>query len=323
MVDVVFHVGAHKCATTSIQSGLARRRSIMGGEVCAELQDLVRLVGRGAGAGVSLESVVDGLCRQIELHADRSRIVFSDEYILGGMPGLRWSFYPNAGLAREAIEGVARRFKTSVFLQSRETVSYLRSSYRFRVRLGLKLSYLSFLETYELDSISWSKLGATLFDGAAYDWRALPIERLREPVGSASVLEALDFVVPGWEFASAPLRAANASEGPLMRAILLVLNRAGEKIDYRLRREIGAVAHAAEPMIGTTDEKAASDVISQALASVSISLEPRMVNMIRAQFDEERQSDGALNRLLTARFAPDYETFVARYAPPVLAPAAF
>ncbi len=332
MVEVVFHVGAHKCATTAIQAGLGRiaasdpcivyvppsRRGGAGAPPGAEraqaLHDLVRLVGRGEEAALPLDGVVDGLCRLIEAHGDRERIVFSDEYILGGMPGLRWSFYPRAGLAREAIEGVGRRFPTRVLLQSRETAGYLKSSHQFRVRMGMTLGYAGFLEAYDLSSISWEKLGATLFDGAAYEWRVLPIEWLGDDGRAADVGEILRFVAPGLD--EAPLDAPNASSGPLMRAATLVFNRARKSLDTRPDGPVALALSGAEADIADASETEANAMIERVFTDCGLKAGDRLVNMIRLHFEEERAPSGFLQKLLMERFAPDYAAFLARYAAP-------
>lgn len=330
MVEVVFHVGAHKCATTSIQRGLealaAETPSLVyvppsranapgaGGEPpCPELTAFTSLLRKAAPEGATRQSVVDGLCRLIESHAGKRRIVFSDEMMIGGMPGLAWKFYPRADVTRAVIDEVARRFPVSVLLQSRESASYLRSCHQFRVRFGMTLGYLPFLERFDLGSVSWTRLGRSLFDGAAFEWRVLPIEHLSDPDRAGEVAAALRLVSPDWDASERPLGVVNISNGPLMRAATLVLQRAGRKFDTRPRARVASALAAIEAEAASLGADAANALIVETLARVKLKVDPRIANMIRLQAEEERLSGGSLHRLLVERYAEDYAGFVSRY----------
>ena len=327
MVEVVFHIGAHKCATSSVQQGLAayaarldhlgyvppaRAAAISEGvEPDPALKALVRFVARGDGPDEA--AVADGLSRMIETKG-KPRVVVSDEYMLGPMPGMSWRFYPRAEALRGVIERMSRRFETSVFLQSRETAAYLKSCHRFRVRFGLALGYDAFLDRFELESISWERLGRTLFAGAPYRWRTLPFETLVDPTRGATTADALRFVLPEWGLADVPLASANPSFAPLMRAATLVFRRAGVHVPNALAGRPAKALNAVEAAVAAAETDAAVALLREALAQARMPSDEQTARMILTQFDEERAPDGHLQALLRERFAADYAAFVEGYA---------
>lgn len=328
MVEVVFHIGAHKCATSSVQQGLASyaertpglaylpptrpSERTEGREPNPQLKALIRLAGRDDGPSVG--AVVEGLVRLIEAEAGCERIVISDEYMLGPMPGLGWRFYPRAAALREALDGVARRFKVSVFLQSREPAAFLKSCHRFRVRFGLTLGYDAFLDRFALDTLSWTALGKTLFEGAGFDWRVLPLETLVDPARAEATAAALRFVLPAWDLADVPLASANPAFGPLMRAATLVLRRAGVHVPNALAGRPARVFGALDATIGAAEAEAAVAMIRGALDAARLPADETLAWLIHAQYLEERAPDGRLQALLKDRFAQDYASFRAAYA---------
>lgn len=330
LVEVVFHIGAHKCATTSVQRGLAAhaardaslayvppaRPQSPNDEAIAEpaLKSLIRLVGREAAPWPERQHVIDGLCRMIEAKAGARRVIISDEYMLGPMPGLGWRFYPRADELRAVLDGVAERFPTSVFLQSRESASFLLSCWRFRVRFGMTVGYEEFLERFDLGSVSWARLGRTLFDGAAYRRRVLPFETLIDPARAPETAEALRFLVPEWDVAATPLSAVNPSNGPLMRAATLILQRAGVRIPTPPRGRPAQLLTAIEAEVAAAGAEAGADLIRRTLGRVRIQIDVELARTVFDAFMEER-SEHPSQAGPRARFAPDYAAFLASYAP--------
>lgn len=335
MVEAVFHIGAHKCATTTIQAGLAalsrmrdnfayvpqhdpRARPPAEGDEA--VRAMVRLVRRGRPGTAAGQSVADGLCRMIERRADvwgsggPERVVVSDENMLGAMPGIDWSFYPDAATVRWVLDEVAARFPTSVLLQSREPAALLRSCHQFRVRRGMTLSLLGFLERFDLASASWSRLGETLFDGARYRRRVLPIEALADPSRAGEIGAALDFVVPGWSLAGAPLGVANPADSPLMRAAATSFERFGMTLQGARKARIARALAAIEDDLPDLPATEANALLRRTLGPFGLRLPAGGGNLIRRQLDEERRKPGSLHRLLVERFADDYAAFRERYA---------
>ncbi|MET0314056.1 MAG: hypothetical protein ABW275_06645, partial [Hansschlegelia sp.] len=234
MVDVVFHIGAHKCATTSLQIGLRQVSDadpslayISPGTRADAVVAFTAYMWANRQDKGTQRTIVDKFLTAIAEHEDKARIIFSNENMLGPMPGMRWKFYPRAPIVREILEQVAQRYPTSVFLQSRETASFLRSCYQFRVKSGMSMSYLQFLERFALKSARWERLGKILFDSAPYKWSVMPIEHLKSPEHAESVQERIRFLAPGWDLEKRPMPATNSAVPPLARAAAVVLRRAG------------------------------------------------------------------------------------------------
>lgn len=325
MVGVVFHIGAHKCATTSVQRGLAAHAARDAGLLYVPparaqrpndaakpdpaLRSLIRFIARETSPRPTREAVVDGLCRLVEANLGRRRIVLSDEYMLGPMPGAGWRFYPRAAELASALDGVARRFPTSVFMQSRESASFLLSCWRFRVRFGMTETYDAFLRKFDLDSVSWARVGRALFDGAAYRWRMLPFETLTDAGRAAETAEALRFLVPDWDLSESPLPYANPSNGPLMRAATLVLQRAGIRIPTPPRGRPAQLLTAAEAEILDAGAEAGSGIIRRTLDRVRIEIDSELARDVHDAFLLER-SDHPAQAGLRARFAADYAEFL-------------
>lgn len=329
LVEVVFHVGAHKSATTSVQRGLealaARRPGLAyvgpigrdGPDATNRaLADFVDFTRRARGHAHDAGGVADGLCRLIEAHRDASRLVISDENILGGMPGVARRFYPRSAEVRTVLDAVASRFPTSAFLQSRETVGFLESCRRFRVMQGAPASRTSFLETFDLDSASWASLGASLFDGARYRWRVLPIERLADPARRRETEADLSFLVPRWDLAETPLESVNVSRGPLVRAALLALNAAGDAPARPLRNAITRSLSPLEAAVARADPEAAVAMISAAFAEAGRPVETGFARIVHGRLGEETSGGPNLTETQAARLADDYAGFLARYAAP-------
>lgn len=329
LVDVVFHIGAHKSATTAVQRGLealaARRPGLAYvGPIGRDgpdgtnrpLADFVDFTRRAKGHAHDAGGVADGLCRLIEAHRGASRLVISDENILGGMPGVARRFYPRSAEIRAVLDAVASRFPTSVFLQSRATAGFLESCRRFRVMQGAPASLASFLETFDLTSASWASLGGVLFDGAKFRWRVLPIERLADPARRQETEADLSFLVPGWRLDETPLENVNVSRGPLLRAALLALNLAGEAPARPLRSAIARSLSRLEAAVARADPEAAAAMISAAFAEAGRPVETGFARIVHAHFGDEKSGASGLSDAQVARLAEDYAAFLARYAAP-------
>lgn len=327
MTEVIFHIGAHKCATTAVQRGLAAvaaKRPDLAyvgpigregpDETSRPLADFIDFSRRSKGRALTREKVVDGLARLIEAHRGASRLVISDENILGGMPGVARRFYPRSEEVRGVLDAVAARFPTRVFLQSRETGRFLESSRRFRVMQGAPASRAGFRESFAFASVSWAALGAVLFDGAGYAWRALPIERLADPARRAETAADLDFFVPGWSLDETPLEAANVSRGPLVRAALLALNLAGQAPRLPLRNAITRRLAPLEEPVARADPEAAMAMIRTAMAEAGVAVDAAFARQVHERMLDESRPDDAFDAEEAARFAADYAAFVSKYA---------
>lgn len=327
MTEVVLHIGAHKCATTAVQRGV---EALAGGrpdlayvgpigrdgpdERSRPLADFVDYARRAKGHGLTGEGVADGLCRLVEAHRGARRIIVSDENILGGMPGVARRFYPRSEEVRRVLDIVAARFRTSVFLQSRETGAFLESCRRFRIMQGAPANRAGFFAGFESGSVSWAVLGATLFDGAAFAWRVLPIERLADPAQDARTAADLGFLVPGWSLGETPLESVNVSRGPLVRAALLALNLAGEAPARPLRNAIARRLATLEEPLARADREAAAAMIAAALGEAGLAVDADFARRVHELLVEERGPAEGAGADEAKRFADDYAAFIARYA---------
>lgn len=277
------------------------------------LKSLIQLVGRETQPRPAREAVVDALSRLIEANEARRRIVLSDEYMLGPMPGVGWRFYPRAEELAAVLAAVARRFPTSVFMQSRESASYLLSCWRFRVRFGMTETYDEFLEKFDLGSLSWGRVGRSLFDGAAYRWRVLPFETLADASRAEETAAAMRFLLPQWNLGETPLPAVNLSNGPLMRAATLVLQRAGLKIPTPPRGRPAQLLAAIEPEVAASGPETGAALVAGTLGRVRIGVDGPLARAIYDAFLGER-TEHPMQAALRERFAPDCVAFRENWA---------
>lgn len=106
-----------------------------------------------------------------------------------------------------------------------------------------------------------------------------------------------------------------------MRAATLVLQRAGKRFDTRPRARVAQALNAIDGSVAGAEPEAANALIGEALATVKLESDPRIVNMVRLQAEEEQLSGGNLHKLMVERYAEDYAGFVARYVDRAPAPA--
>lgn len=293
---VIWHIGAHKCATTSFQTALS--------EECKKHEDVLLI------APKSPDPVVDTLRRYIWEAVDhfdtssliklitetrKQRIIISDENLLGKMPGLSRGFYPRSHLLRNIIDETGRSFETTVLVQSRETSSYLKSCHKFRLSTGLGMDYAEFLQFLDLSSFRWSNLGKTMFDDAPYRTLVLPIEEAGNP---SSVYSIFDAILPGSDRKSLPRE--NISIPREIETLALLCNRSGHKLS---RPDI----------LRVTKRWQSGDVsLQQALEEIG--------NHIPVEFEKIalsaplEDSDRSLDSMISNYFKHDYRKFLDTYA---------
>ena len=324
MTEIVLHVGAHKCATTSLQrslQSLAQRDSCIHYRDSNRLDPLQRTITQAVlnGAdGQHRQEVADAILKTAAASRGIKRFILSNENFLGRMLGLDWQFYPNVDILRDIIDRIAARAPTRVLLQSRESASYLRSSYQFRVRNGLRLSYDQFLQRCDLGGLSWLRLGDTLLHGADFRWRVLPIENLRGSERQNSLDRTARFLHPDWELQADDFPQENATRGTLVRCVTLHLNKMGcpmpaakwafeqtlTQLESTLLAHLSA-GHPAAPLLLQSFQ-------DQGLA---IGLNPCRAIVHDFAFSLHNEP-GQLEEFLRAGFAADYAGFLARYVAP-------
>lgn len=176
-----FHVGAHKTATTYIQSRLRSNRQQLlsegidfidlwagGGAERAYRKKYRRLIEKDDVDDAALSDLSDDLRELVAERArdDHSLIVLSYENILGDFDlSKRGAPYPNA---QHAIRHVVRAFsgwKVKVFLSIRSLDRFLESSYVQRVVTRRETRrFAKYLAMIDVESFSWQPLVNSLND---------------------------------------------------------------------------------------------------------------------------------------------------------------
>lgn len=232
MAEIVLHIGAHKCATTSVQDALDQKhgpgRLIRVRGKMEPIQD--SLVQLGEPKPLPVDAALDCIRTMLRDHPGLDRYVISNENILGRMLGLDWAFYPNAAHVRDFLDRVAEEAHLTVLLQTREPASLLRSSYYFRKHKGLVEDYGQFLDRLALEDLSWHGLLRTLFDEARFDWQVLPVDWLRDPAHARAKRAFFRALDPDWDIEAAPLPRSNESRDVVLTAFLEVVAPMGVKI---------------------------------------------------------------------------------------------
>ena len=139
------HIGAHKTATTYVQSRLWQEREALGshGVAIAPHADVRRLASnrldsaealRGAAFGLAARAASRGLRRIIETAGAADTLIVSDENLAGPIATVEQDcgMYPNVGRRTEALLRGLDGHEATVFLSVRAYPSFFDSVYAYR-----------------------------------------------------------------------------------------------------------------------------------------------------------------------------------------------
>ncbi|MBI2896011.1 MAG: hypothetical protein HYY06_20805 [Deltaproteobacteria bacterium] len=245
--QLVFHLGAHRAGSSTIQGTLERRRD--------------ELDARGVGVFVRRDLAADALMRPLlAIHrgslralpsvwplvrAPGSTVVISEESLLGLMPGRRGaSFYPGHVRAIRGLRWLARFFDVRLRWIVRRQDRLLESIFSFRVSRGETDDFATFAA--RCGHLAWLPIARALEASGIADVRVALFEDLFDAGTEARLGAFLD--LPGSDSWREPMRRGNVGlRGPALQ-ILRYLNRAAS-LDPEQRRAAHATLqpYCAEP----------------------------------------------------------------------------
>jgi len=232
--QVVFHVGAHRSGSSTIQGMLKRRREEL---ASAGLKVLVR---NDLSRGVLLRQVfamhrgsLRALATAWPIHrAPGTAIVVSEENLLGTMPGHRSvGFYPGYARAIDGLRLLGRMFDVRVRWIVRRQDRFLESVYAFRVSRGETEDFASFRARVG-QGLHWLAIARALERSGLADVRIGLFEDLFDAGTERRIGEFL--ALPGSNGWPEPLRRGNIGmRGPLLHLMRHLNREANLDVDQR------------------------------------------------------------------------------------------
>ncbi|MYZ48327.1 hypothetical protein [Propylenella binzhouense] len=229
-MNLLLHVGLHRCATTAFQSYLAAH--------AAELAANRIRVGAGAVGAPALHRTL----AQIPAGADW--LVVSEENLLGPMIGIGTRLMAGLPAAGEAVRDAMAGGRVAVLLAFREPKAFLSSVYRFRLSVGETRDPEAFVRDIEPDGLSVMPLVTRLeriYGAGAV--RLLDFDDVRRTRGLAYVRAGEAVTGRAWPGADA-LPLVNDTYPEVVAALMAALPDLGLALGKRHVHEICAIAHA-------------------------------------------------------------------------------
>lgn len=324
MTEFIFHIGAHKSASSSFQMAMRKVTANDDAIVYIDhtIDDALQREITHFVDGRRTERAAPELGEQVlqlsKRRKETSSVILSNENYLGKMIGLDWDFYPAAAKIREVIDFVAARQPVRVFLQCRETASLLKSAHSFRIRHGMSLNYEQFLQNCNLEGMSWCRLGRDLFDGAVFEWKVLPLEYLYTQDKHMLVRDSVRFVCPVWDLDSTPIPFTNESPGALSLNTIRVLNiLSPDELASKRRRLIPELRKTEESFKGTrlsSHEKV--KMLEEALKHSGLNVSEDICREIVHDVFGHKKRGQNLQKLLATFYRDDYQRFHESYVTP-------
>ncbi len=313
---VVFHIGVHKCATTSLQSALYHfavskpELQLHATTKKSPLENYLCRLTWGMENAHTMDDLAEIFLTHLKKNDQTDRFVFSNENFLGPMMGLTWrpmmgmtrDFYPDMTVLREFIDRISKEYPTTVLMQSRETSSWLASIYKFRVRRGLSKSYDQFIQYVNMDTISWERLGDTVLDGT--DFAVIDVDDLRN--NSDNVRRFTEKIHPDWGPSGQTIPMVNEELSPHQRALALVLNKIGiapENIDGLLSNFQSLDA----------DDPDLKWKVAMELDRAGLRIPLEVAELAVTEIRNGLETRNHLDKIIKNHFAKDYEMFRDKY----------
>ncbi|MEM8746833.1 MAG: hypothetical protein AAGF91_09040 [Actinomycetota bacterium] len=189
--EIVLHLGAHKTGTTSLQRALrdstddlAAAGWVFQGKRVGPLRSVFSVVHdrhglprSTASPSASDDELVDRLRTEVgAILASGRRLVVSDETLFG-QPGVRRGLYPDADRVADVVGRAFEGMSVLPVLVIRRQPEFLESWYVQTVKQGGGRTFDEFLESIDLDSVSWTTYARRLSEWlgvdpllVAYEW---------------------------------------------------------------------------------------------------------------------------------------------------------
>jgi hypothetical protein len=151
---VALHLGAHKTATTYMQSRLYKSREVLreNGIAYIPLEDLRSLVTTKLNQSVAPSTLAE--CLRPYLACDR--LILSDENILGGTnKPIHNSMYSNAKRRVEILLAALSDFDVSIFITVRSYADYFVSRYAEFLRHHPFMAFERYYKDIDFETVSW------------------------------------------------------------------------------------------------------------------------------------------------------------------------
>ena len=176
LVDITLHLGAHKTASTYLQSVLASSldRLRAAGVDYVTLQEMrEKVTPRVARMGLNLKPAVKEL---LEDHAGYRRLILSDENLPGGSREIiERTYYPAAGKRVGRLIRALAGHRVQIVLAMRSYEAFISSMYCECIRHGAFLTPAAYLSQLDAERVSWpallAQLSALVGEDAITLWR--------------------------------------------------------------------------------------------------------------------------------------------------------
>lgn len=159
LVDITLHLGAHKTASTYLQSVLASsvdRLRAAGVDYVTLSEMREKITPRVARMGLNLKPAVKEL---LEHHGGYRRLILSDENLPGGSREIiDRTYYPAAGKRVGRLIRALPRHRVQIMLATRSYDAFISSMYCECIRHGAFLTPAAYLSQLDVERVSWPAL---------------------------------------------------------------------------------------------------------------------------------------------------------------------
>lgn len=156
-------MGAHKTASTFLQSCLRDDEAAIADSGVSVVQraqikdgplgEALRLLHKGRQPDVALSRLAVTALQGL-LDTPNHRVLVTSEDVLGRLNG----FYAHAGPVAEFLARALPGLRVRFLLYTRNQADYLESAYLQHIHAGKSMEFASFLEKFDLSSLSWSSI---------------------------------------------------------------------------------------------------------------------------------------------------------------------
>lgn len=170
MANIFIHIGAHKAASTAIQSLLRQNKEALSlagfsyfdkDHPQSEMLHILVQAGHKKLQPSTLSRLASDLRSKFELLLESSpsqNLIFSDENFSGRMLGLQNTLYPFAGQIAQVAQEAFSGHSVHPLIILRRQDHYVESAFTFRLRFGFSGDMANFLGTIDPADLSWRKL---------------------------------------------------------------------------------------------------------------------------------------------------------------------
>jgi hypothetical protein len=347
---LILHFGLHRAASSAIQRllvenrrTLARQRVLTVTQRSTERDEhrVFKLI-KGTRAGArGLDAAAADIERHLEgLARDYDTVVFSDENMPGLMPGRRLRAFAHRDELAHMVARLARSHDVCGLLVLRDHADYLESVHRFRAVRGEPRDFAGFVETVDLASLAYARLGEAMeaslgpgrldvfsFESLGSGGGRAVIERLKALTGARLGTRELPVVNVSPEARFVALARTLHARGIVLprREALTLAERlralpAGEGEEEAAAAVRTAARRVFVPLTGDRRFRLARSLADRGvlLPGVSPSRAAALVAQAFAAAEESEEAAGnraALKAALRRRFAADRAAVAARWLP--------